>query len=254
MTASPWYEIGGESYRGSEPNFYNHEDFPWIQQLEDNWQVIRDEILALLSRQEYRLKPYFIDLSFPPKQWKTMGFYFWKYKIHANCKACPRTAQILESLPNMTAGSLSVLEPGANINPHHGDTNAIIRIHLGLDIPAGLPECGFQVGRDIRAWQNGKTLLFCDAHAHSAWNRSDRRRLILIVDVMRPEFANQTNSICRHVLAVQGLQVVYQKIAFLRGLPRGLKYVIHRLLQGGLAVILPLQRRGGSLFPAGRAR
>jgi aspartyl/asparaginyl beta-hydroxylase (cupin superfamily) len=109
-STQPWFEIDGEHYRGEEPNFYRPEDFPWIKNLEDNWRVIRDEIEALLARKEDRLKPYFVALSFPPKQWKTMGFYFWKYRIHRNCRACPRTAEILESLPNMTAGSLSVLE------------------------------------------------------------------------------------------------------------------------------------------------
>lgn len=247
MALQPWFEIDGEHYRGNEPNFYRNEDFPWIQQLEDNWQVIRDEILALLERKQDRLRPYFIPLSFPPRQWKTMGFYFWKYRIHKNCRSCRRTAEVLESLPNMTAGSLSVLEANSNINPHHGDTNAIIRIHLGLDIPAGLPECGFQVGNEARPWENGKALMFCDAHAHTAWNHSSQRRLILIVDVMRPEFATQTNGICRKVLATQGLQVLYKKSATLRKWPGGVKYGVLGIMKACLAVMMPVQRYLGFL-------
>ncbi len=247
MAIKPWYEINGERFTGNEPNFYRPEDFPWIKTLEDNWRTIRDEIQTLLARDERRLSPYFINLSFPPKQWKTMGIYFWKYKIHKNCRACPQTARLLESLPNMTGGSLSALEPGSNINPHHGDTNAIVRIHLGLSIPAGMPQCGFQVGKEIREWREGKALLFCDAHPHSAWNHSDQRRIVLIVDVMKPEFASQTDAICSHVLATSGLQVLYQQFAVLRRMPRKLKFTIHFFMRTALRVILPLQRRAGFL-------
>lgn len=254
MTATPlttavaappqlWYEIDGERYAGRDPTFYAPEDFPWVKTLEDNWRVIRDEVETLFRRDASRLNPYFVDLAFPPKQWKTMGFYFWKYRLHANCRACPRTAQILESIPNMTAGSVSVLEAGSNINPHHGDTNAIIRVHLGLSIPAPLPVCGFQVGPDIRRWHEGKALLFCDAHSHSAWNHSAERRVVLIVDVMRPEFADRANAICAHVLATSGLQVLSQRVAALRGMPRRVKFALHAAMRGILRIALAVQSR-----------
>ena len=248
MKPDLWFEIHGERFTGSEPAFYDPADFPWIKNLEDNWLVIRAELEALLAERQDRLKPYFINLSFPPKTWKTMGLYFWKYRNHRNCRDCPQTVKILESLPNMTGGSLSILEPGSNINPHHGDTNAIIRIHLALSTPAPLPVCGFQVGKEIRSWEDGKALMFCDAHPHTAWNRSDRRRLILIVDVMRPEFAAQTDAVCRSVLASYVVQVLWQHSALLRHAPRGFKLAVHFVIGSALRVFLPLQRRFGWRF------
>lgn len=90
---------------------------------------MRDELIALAESHPKRLKPYFINksMSFPPLHWKTMGLYFWKYTMHSNCRRCPQTVRILRRIPGMTSCSLSVLEPGANINPHQGDTDAIIR-------------------------------------------------------------------------------------------------------------------------------
>jgi aspartyl/asparaginyl beta-hydroxylase (cupin superfamily) len=245
----PTYMIYGGRFTGQEPCFYDPAQFSWVKLLEDNWLVIREEIQSLLERREERLKPYFINsMSFPPGQWKTLGLYFWKYKQHQNCLECPQTVRLLESIPHMTGGSLSVLEAGSNINPHQGDTNAIIRVHLGLTIPAPLPDCGFQVGREVRQWEEGKALLFCDAHSHLAWNRSDRRRLLLIVDVMRPEFVEQTDAICTHVLATMIVQRIYQHSAFLKRLPGRFKYGIHFVIRSVMRVLLPVQRRAGFLF------
>ena len=237
-----WFSADGGRFAGDEPFFHDPEDFPWVKTLEDNWRPIKEEVEALLARREDRLSPYFhASMVFPPQSWKTLGFRFWTYRMHENCRDCPKTAKILESIPNLTAASVSVLEAGANINPHQGDTNAIVRIHLGLDIPEGLPGCGFQVGSEARPWEEGRVLMFCDAHTHTAWNRSSRPRMVLIVDVMRPEFAERQASICSRVLASIALQMVSQG----RKIPPPAKPLLRALFQTTARVLLPLQQRLG---------
>lgn len=245
-SASPplWYMVYGGRFLGSEPRFYNPDDFPWVKTFEQNATVILDELRELLAKDADRLQPYFNNVMvFPPKHWKSIGFYFWGLTLHRNCRKCPRIHKVLKSIPHLTAASLSVLEPMSNINPHQGDTNAIVRGHLGLVIPAGLPDCGFQVCDEIRGWEEGKMLLFCDAHTHTAWNQTAQRRLIMIIDVMRPEFASRTDAICSHVLASIGLQMAYQRLKFLNSLPGRMKFVLHFLMRTVLRVVLPLQRR-----------
>jgi ornithine lipid ester-linked acyl 2-hydroxylase len=147
-SSQPWYNLFGGRYDRDQPFFYDRADLPWTKTLEENAAVIRQEMLALLEDHASSLKPYFINkaMSFPPRHWKIMGLLFWNLRMHKNCRRCPKTVRILESIPDLTACSLNVLEPGSNINPHQGDTDAIIRCHLGLSIPASLPDCGFQVG------------------------------------------------------------------------------------------------------------
>jgi aspartyl/asparaginyl beta-hydroxylase (cupin superfamily) len=240
----PWFNLFGGRYDGDQPAFYDNKDLPWIETLEDNWQVMRDELVALAQSHPERLKPYFINksMSFPPRHWKTMGLYFWKYTMHDNCRKCPQTVRILRRIPGMTSCSLSVLEPGANINPHQGDTDAIYRCHLGLSVPGGLPDCGFQVGAEIRGWKEGEALAFCDARTHTAWNNCRVKRLVMIVDVMRPEFIDQQNRICAHVLASSVLQMAYQSVPALNNFSGRLKNYFYRLLQFMILLLLPLQR------------
>ncbi|CAH9064009.1 hypothetical protein PSECIP111951_03024 [Pseudoalteromonas holothuriae] len=241
----PWFNIFGGKYTGGEPNFYATEQYPWVTVIEENWEVIRDELTALVAEKPERLQPYYINksMSFPPNHWKTMGLYFWRIKMHRNCRRCPKTMAILDRIPNLTAASLSILEPNSNINPHQGDTDAVIRGHLGLSIPAEIPAAGFQVGKEIKSWENGKVLLFCDAHSHTAWNNTEQRRLVMIFDVMREEFAHKKDSVCAHVLADAVLQMMYQSMPVLHKLSGRFKRVCYKLLKGAIRVILPIQRR-----------
>ena len=243
--AQPWYNLFGGRYNRGQPFFYEREDLPWTKTLEENTEVIRREMLALLEQDAKSLKPYFINkaMSFPPRHWKTMGLLFWNLRMHKNCARCPETTRILESIPNLTAGSLSVLEPGSNINPHQGDTDAIIRCHLGLVIPGKLPECGFQVGTEVRPWEEGKSLPFCDAHTHWAWNQTTERRMILIVDVVRPEYARMKNAVCANVLASSLLQMLYQAFPWLNKTPGRIKALLYFLSRTAIRGFLPIQRR-----------
>lgn len=242
----PWYSVWGNRYSGTQPPFYDKSTLPWIKTLEDNWEVMRDELMALLESEPDRLKPYFINktMAFPPNHWKTLGLYYWNLKIHENCVKCPKTVQLLRTIGGITSFSISVLEPGSNINPHQGDTDAIIRCHVGLVIPGTLPDLGFQVGPEIRAWEQGKALPFCDAITHTAWNHTKKRRVIINLDVMRPEFVKRQNGICAHVLASSYLQMLYPRFPFLgetKGYVRKLIYHVCRFL---ILAYLPLQRIG----------
>lgn len=240
----PWYSIFGGRYKGDHPSFYDKDQLEWTKILEDNWQVIHDELLGLIEESPERLQPYNINksMSFPPQRWKTMGLIFWNMRNHKNCRRCPETMKILKTLPGCTSASLSILEPQSNINPHQGDTDAVIRCHMGLEIPGSLPECGFQVDENITEWQEGVTLPFCDAQTHTAWNHTDERRYVMILDVMRPEFQSRKNEICAHVLASAAIQILYQEFDFLRRRKRYVKKILYHVMRISFFVFLPFQR------------
>lgn len=241
---APWFLVQGGRYPGDEPFFFDPAQFPWVETLRRHKQVIAEELSALLARDESVLVPHFRRVMVhPPRSWKSIGFYHWRFREHRNCEACPRTTAVLDSIPHLTAASLSVLEPNSNINPHQGDTNAIVRAHMGLSVPAALPDCGLQVGSEIRPWVEGELLLFCDAHTHTAWNHTDQRRLVLIVDVMRPEYQHRTDAICARVMAAIQLQRIYQRLPWLERRSGRWHRVLHGVLSHLARMVLPLQRR-----------
>jgi ornithine lipid ester-linked acyl 2-hydroxylase len=161
--------------------FYDASQFEFVRNLESNWQMIRQEL--------YQLRPedfvpyperYLLDNR---KGWDIFGLYFLGVKIDLNCEICPKTTQLLQSVPDMMTAGFSLLAPGAHIVPHSGKPIGVFRCHLGLTVPE---ECGFRVGNEMRRWQEGKCLVFDDTNEHEAWNLSDRPRAVLLLDFKIP--------------------------------------------------------------------
>jgi aspartyl/asparaginyl beta-hydroxylase (cupin superfamily) len=242
----PWFAEGGTPFHGDEPFFFDPAAFAWTAAVEAQWQTIRDELLALIATDEGSLAPYAnLEMTSRPNRWKTFGIMFWTLRKQAHVRKAPKTWAILKDIPGLCAVSFNLLEPNTTIKPHHGDTNAIIRCHMGLEVPAGAPKCAFRVGTETRSWQEGRWLIFCDAHEHTAWNNTDKRRYILVIDVMRPEYEAQRLAVAARVLASIKREIYYQRHAWLGRWFGGRtgRAVVFSLLRA--ATWLPL-RRGGA--------
>jgi len=59
-------------------------------------------------------------------------------------------------------------------------------ITLGLIIPEPVGSSRIRVGKDVRFWEEGKSMIFDDSHLHEVWNDCDSQRIVLFVDVERP--------------------------------------------------------------------
>jgi beta-hydroxylase len=157
--------------------------YPFTVDLERNWQIIRDEMIALRSTG---------FIAWPEKSlygetgWSTFGLYAFGQKQAENCTLCPRTTALVESVPGMSMAGFSRLDPGAHIKPHVGYdeySRYVLRLHLGLETNQ---DCGLRVASETRSWAEGKTLIFCDAVEHEAWNRGTTTRTVLLLDFKNP--------------------------------------------------------------------
>lgn len=234
-------------YTGNEPCFYSSDEFNWIKPLEENWQTILEELDQFIVARSAELTPYFHKALIEKGDWKTLSFLFWSIKVPENFRSFPKTAKLIEKIPNLVSASFSLLEPNTSISPHYGDTNAIIRCHLGLSIPGKLPECGLKVGAETRSWENGKILLFCDAHEHSAFNHTDRKRFVFLFDILKPEFTNKKLYVCSGVLAQLSLFYLSEKLKIKR-LPLWLLFIFHKLAQIAFAITLPVKNKLAELL------
>ncbi|MGE5167578.1 MAG: aspartyl/asparaginyl beta-hydroxylase domain-containing protein, partial [Deltaproteobacteria bacterium] len=55
--------------------------------------------------------------------------------------------------------------------------------HLPLVIPEN---CAIAVGGEEKVWREGEAFSFDDTFEHEAWNRSDRTRVVMLLDVWNP--------------------------------------------------------------------
>ena len=181
--------------------FFDRSQFDWASELESATATIRGELEAALDA-EQGFAPYVqVDKGQDPQQWRELdGSRRWSalhlYKAGTrsdeNCKRCPQTAGIVESLqlpmiPGHAPEALfSVLQPGTHIPPHFGLANYKLVAHLPLIVP---PDCTIRVGNETRGWTEGECLVFDDSFQHEAWNRSGERRSVLILDVWHPQLS-----------------------------------------------------------------
>ena len=179
--------------------YFSRELFPWYALLEDNFDAIRAELLAVLASDD-ALQPF---LKYHPQQnmgeylggtakpaWDAFFFYRHGQRFDDNCARCPRTASVLDSLPTLARVRdhapevcFSVLTPGTHILPHRGVTNTRVVTHLPLIVP---DNCALNVSGDEHAWQEGRCVTFDDTFEHEAWNRSDRTRVVMLIDTWNP--------------------------------------------------------------------
>ncbi|MGZ4034544.1 MAG: aspartyl/asparaginyl beta-hydroxylase domain-containing protein [Bacteroidia bacterium] len=215
-----WFSIYDFSfdYKGSEPEFINPELFPWAADIAQHYQAMMDELKSFVKAHEL---PSYFNASMVNKKntWKTIPLKTWSIERHKNQKDFPFTTSLINKYPEIISSSFNLLQARGKIHAHCGDTNAIYRCHLGLDIPKGLPDCGFKVREEKRSWENGKWLVFMDAYVHEAWNDTDEDRYIFVIDVLRPEYFSKKMYVSATVTTSLSLQRRWEKYKSLRNLP-----------------------------------
>ncbi len=215
----PWLSDDGVPYPHDQPNYYDPARHAFVSRVEAQWTVIRDELLAAIG-EDRRIQEFkaYEDLEKTNKTaaWKTAGLMYWTMKSKKNIDKFPKTWDVFKDIPNLSSCSLHLLEPHGTIKEHIGDTDAMMRCHMGLIVPAGLPRCGFRVEQESVAWEEGKVFIFNDACAHTAWNNTEHDRYVISFDIMRPEFARRRFWVAAQVLGKIQIEVLYQHVPWLR--------------------------------------
>jgi beta-hydroxylase len=163
--------------------FYDPEDFPEILELQRHWELIRDELVANAARVVEIPSPQY-ELMAPGSVWRKLQLYAWGLRVEKNLAALPTTAALLQKVPKLMQAAFYVLGPRSHLLPHEGITDRVLRCHIGIVCPEG---CALRVGAETRPERDGGILVFDDTLEHEAWNRSDRDRYVLHLDVFRPE-------------------------------------------------------------------
>jgi hypothetical protein len=127
----------------------------------------------------------------PSGRWSYLPLYVGGHKKVNNCARCPQIVAVIDANRDLLSlggiVTLSVLEPDTHVVPHEGPTNMILRCHLGIDVPEG---CGLRVGGITRTWEQGRCLVFDDTFTHEVWNHGTQRRVVLMVDMWRPDLTD----------------------------------------------------------------
>ncbi len=164
--------------------------FPFVAELEANWQDIRAE-LEIILRDRERIP--FLDKISPDQarishSQKWRAFFLWGLgeELTGNTARCPKTAALLRKVPGLRSAWFSILAPNYKIKPHRGITKGVLRSHLGLIVPQKWRRCRMVVGGVTVHWREGQCFVFDDSQQHRVTNATNEERAILLFDFDRP--------------------------------------------------------------------
>jgi hypothetical protein len=197
--------------------FYDTAVFDWVPSVEAAAGEIREELVRLLAAGTEGFRPYLQRDPDTPRlddnrlldsgDWSALFFCENGRRSEETIARCPKTWAAVQAAPlprinNSPTIMFSLLRPGARIAAHTGTHNARLICHLPLVVP---PSCGFRVGNEVRAWEEGKILVFDDTIEHEAWNQSNQDRVILIFDIWRPELTQRERHEIEVLFSCSGL-------------------------------------------------
>lgn len=209
---------------GQRPNFlyypplapqawFDTGELPELAPLQGRIAAVRDELLGLLAEAP-GFVPYVEKAAERDGRWRGLADSLqwsarhlvrrglWDDALKARL---PVTAAFLAEAPlahyppHAPEAFVSRLLPGTELPPHHGLSNIKLTAHLPVDLPPG---CGIVVDGETRTWQAGDFLVFDDSFLHSAWNRGEHPRTVLIMDIWHPGLDAEERRALGHAIAV----------------------------------------------------
>ncbi|HEX7339980.1 MAG TPA: aspartyl/asparaginyl beta-hydroxylase domain-containing protein [Rhodanobacteraceae bacterium] len=166
----------------------DRDQFPQLDTFRDNWQTIRDEALALTDAGAIARASEHSDASFNSfiKQgWKRFYLKWYDQPLESASQLCPKTVELVNSVPGIKAAMFAVLAPHSRLNPHRDPFAGSLRYHLGLVTPNSR-DCAIFVDGEEHAWGDGKDVVFDETFVHWVDNKTDQSRIIFFADVERP--------------------------------------------------------------------
>ncbi len=227
-------------YKGVESAFPDVSEIKGIKELEEKSAVVFNELEDYLKKNVLESQ-FNVTMVESPKTWKVRSLRVWGVEMYDVQKYFPETLKLLSEIDGVINIGFNLLEFNAVIKPHCGDTNAVIRCHLGLQIPEENENCAIKVNNEIKNWQQGKVIGFMDAYNHEAWNRTNEKRIILLFDVLKPEYISQKNKIGGVVISSLYIQQIANYLPQLYKVNPILLYPITYPLSFLMRLLIPLR-------------
>jgi aspartate beta-hydroxylase len=156
---------------------------PWLAAFEQATPAIAAELHALLESKE----------PFPEffGSWHTYDFFLYGKFFPFRARQCPTTFELLTSasvIRNSQCGfSRLAAEDAIGAHSDAHCTNLRLRVHIPLVCVSDTEAQFLNVGGQVRGWEIGKALLLDTCYQHSATNKLEEDRYVLLFDVHHPE-------------------------------------------------------------------
>lgn len=179
----------------------------------ENLSLVREELANFISKNEAQIQAY-VDEMMPGQEWNDLkGKKKWgalplltQNNDSQWLEKLPQTQDFLSQVPlaNCPPHSpevfLSVLEPSVELPEHYGLSNFKLTTHLPVFLPNS-ENVNITVNGETRRWSLDELLIFDDSFLHSAKNKSEERRVVLIFDIWHPDLSKEERDCLTETIA-----------------------------------------------------
>jgi beta-hydroxylase len=193
--------------------YLERRDFPELDLLRDNWQVIRDEALRLFDEGYIRAALHNNEAgfgSFFKKGWKRFYLTWYDGALPSAQQLCPQTVALIGRIPCIKGAMFTLLPGSSHLNPHRDPFAGSLRYHLGLSTPNSTA-CSIYVDGQPYAWRDGEDVMFDETYVHWVKNDTETTRVILFCDIERP-LPEPVRSVNRWISGVLGRATAPQNV------------------------------------------
>jgi molybdenum cofactor biosynthesis enzyme MoaA len=177
------------------PAMWDPSRFGWVPQVERAWPDIRAEVESLMASGQWvptvrEVVGVEREAERPAvgstTEWRNYILFHRGHWMEWNCRACPRTTEVVRDIPGLNFAFFSILEPHGHIARHRGPNRGALRHHVGVMIPQPPELCTIEINGIPRHWEEGRTMMFDLTSEHEVWNHSDEPRVLLMCEVNTP--------------------------------------------------------------------
>ncbi len=193
-----WREIARWCYERSlhNPAVVDPDQFfPAHRELLENYTAIRRETLEIalsgrLPANHEIMQQQRTLYEFDRKIWGMLPLRGYGFNYPENQRQIPTLKAFLRRHPDVVSAAVSLFPPGKVLRPHKGPFKGVWRYHLPLYVQQlgnGRTSCELKINGTRYDLQEGEGFLWDDTFMHSAVNRSDQPRVVLLFDVFRDD-------------------------------------------------------------------
>lgn len=185
-------------FGGDLPAIWDPADFPWIERIEAAWTRIGEELERYLESHESI--PHVAEVAgldpgseaamqsapIDRGEWRVLILMANERWIDETARYFPILREAVRGCSQMTTVGFSALEPHSHIAEHVGTNRGALRYQLPIVVPGGVGDCRIRIGDEMVHWREGESIVFDLGALHEAWNDSDSRRVLLMIETAMP--------------------------------------------------------------------
>jgi aspartate beta-hydroxylase len=203
-----------KAFVGTPPVLDLERYFPHHFTLLNHFQAMKREAEQILARLHSVPRFHDIDQTHSPHEsdidadWRFLFLKCYGVDVARNMLLAPETAGLISARPEILTAGFSFMAPGKGLPLHRGPFKGVLRYHLCLKVePDAQGECHLVLDGQKFDYIEGDGLIWDDTYWRAVVNRSRSHRIVLILDILRPDLPVVLRLISAFVVFVVSIAV-----------------------------------------------